>query len=386
MKALVILLFMLLVPLGIYAQNDTIAQQEYPKSVQGITNFADWAMDLVTFERENYTFFFLPLMGYEERTGFEIGVMPVWRFYIGDKPEKEGYYRPSNISPSVVVSTNGMLEFDLSSDFYTQNAWYIQNKWVYRSMPDKFFGIGNSGDKNQVSDFEVSKFEFSGKVMKGVMDELFVGINYDAGNYEISNIEGSVLTPEIPGYDGGGYFGVGPVVNYDQRNSIVYPTSGNYVELSYTKYFEAVAAYEFSSIKLDVRKFIDLGNNDRVLAFQGYVHSTRGDVPFYRMAVLGGKKLFRGIAHPYKYIDNHSAYLQVAYRSHLWWRLGYEAFAGVGNVFNEWDESVVEDLHLMTGIGLRFRVLEKEKLNFRMDLGVTNKGDRGIFFTLGEAF
>ena len=78
--------------------------------------------------------------------------------------------------------------------------------------------------------------------------------------------------------------------------------------------------------------------------------------------------------------------LQIVYRSRLWWKLGYEVFTGVGNVFDTWNKNVIQNLHSMGGLGVRMRVLDSEKLSLRLDYGVSSRGDKGLYFTLGEAF
>ncbi|WP_066629402.1 BamA/TamA family outer membrane protein [Labilibacter marinus] len=370
----------------IKAQQDTVRTEKVPGLLENVADLADWGMDLVTFEKEKYTFFFLPLMHYEERTKLSFGVMPVWRFYIGGKQEGSAYYRPSNIAPSVVYSTSGMYEVELLSEFYTPNNWRLKNRWVYQSMPDKFYHIGNETDKSEYSEFDVKKLEFIGDVMKGLNQELFVGLNYDVGFYEITDVQSDILNEDVLGYDGGTVAGFGPMVSYDSRNSVLFPDAGSFVSLSYTYYPESISEYNFSSFTLDARNFLKLGNKQSVLATQLYMKSAIGDVPFYRLPVLAGKRLFRGISHPYKYMDKNSLYLQAAYRSHLWWRLGYEVFTGAGNVFQKWNSDVFSKVHLMGGAGLRFRILEDEKLNFRFDYAVSSRGNSGFFFTLGEAF
>ncbi|MCW3807833.1 BamA/TamA family outer membrane protein [Plebeiibacterium marinum] len=354
--------------------------------VNGLTSLTEWGIDLITIERENSTFFFLPVAGYENRTGLSIGLLPSWRFYLGGKEEGQGFYRPSNISVSGEFSTSGMYEFYLSSKFYTKNNWYLKTKWMVQHMPDKFYLLGNSSDKSVFSDIEENKLEFTGRIMKIVRDKWFLGVNYDFSSYNIKNIDGLVFNPSVRGYRDAWVAGVGPSVTYDNRNSVIYPMRGMFFESSYLNYFRALGDYDFSTFKFDYRTYVDLGKNEQVIAMQAVVKSTAGDVPFYRMSEIGGKRLFRGISHPYKYLDNHSFYVQAAFRSRLWWRLGCEVFSGVGNVFDKLGSSMLEDMHVMGGAGLRIRVLENEKLSFRIDYGMTNRGDSGVFFTLGEAF
>ena len=66
-----------------------------------------------------------------------------------------------------------------------------------------------------------------------------------------------------------------------------------FLETSYLKYLPSIGDYDFSAFKLDVRTYLGLGAKERVLAFQSVIKSTSGDVPFYRLSEIGGKRLFR---------------------------------------------------------------------------------------------
>lgn len=351
-----------------------------------MANITEWGIDLITIEKENSTFFFLPVVGYEERTGLSIGLLPSWRFYLGGKEEGEGYFRPSSISVSSEFSTTGMYEFYLSTKFYTKKNWYIQTKWVLQQMPDRFYTLGNSSDKTYYSEIEENKIAFTGRLLKIINKKWFVGLNYDMAYFDVNNVEGDIFNMSIAGYGKDWIAGMGPSFTYDNRNNVVYPKSGVFIESSFLHYFPQVGAYDFSSFKLDARTYIDLGKKDQVLAFQAMIKATNGEVPFYRLSALGGKRAFRGISRPYKYLEDNSAYAQMAYRRMMWWRIGCEVFTGVGNAFDRFDAALFDNLHVMAGAGLRLRVLENEKLSFRIDYGATNRGDSGVFFTLGEAF
>ncbi len=391
-RSLLLLCIILLSVFNIHAQTDSARKYNSttPTSssslVNGITSLTEWGMDLITIEKENSTFFFLPVVGYENRTGLSLGLLPSWRFYLGGKEEGNGYFRPSNISVSCEFSTSGMYEFYTSSKFYTKNNWYLKTKWMIQYMPDQFYEIGNASNKDTYSEIEENKLEFTGRIMKIVNQKWFVGLNYDFGSYKVKNTEGDVFNEEVLGYQKAWVTGVGSSVTYDSRNSVVYPVKGMFLETSYLKYLPSIGDYDFSTFKLDIRTYFALGAKERVLAFQSVIKSTSGDVPFYRLSEIGGKRLFRGISRPYKYLDNHSAYIQAAFRSKLWWRFGCEVFTGVGNVFEQFDSDMFTKVHVMGGAGLRLRVLENEKLSFRIDYGMTNRGDSGVFFTLGEAF
>ncbi|SMO86161.1 hypothetical protein SAMN06265379_110107 [Saccharicrinis carchari] len=389
-KALVLGCLFGLLKFTVNAQTDTLSHADRTGIMQRVANFADWGVDLITFKKENYTFFLLPVMAYEERTKLAIGVMPVWRFYLGKGKagrHHEGlYYRPSNVSPSLVTSTTGMYQFEFNSDFYFIKDWYIQSKWIYQWMPDKYYPVGNDVDKTLYSDVDIKKIEFAGRLMKGLNKEVFVGLNYDVGFYDVKNKYANNLTADIAGFNGQNVVGGGLVVSYDSRNSIVYSNTGSFVSVAHLWYPKKLGDFAFSTLTFDARHFFKLGSRGKVLGAQLYIKSATGNIPFYRMPVLGGKNLFRGIAQPYKYMDKNSMYLQAAYRSPIWWRLGYEVFAGAGRVHSQWDGSLLKHMHLMGGLGLRVKVLEEEGLSVRFDYGMSTTGDTGLFFTLGEAF
>ncbi len=389
-KITILLLLIVFLSATLRGQIDSVGSQQNKGFVQKMAYLAESGLDILTFEGENYTFFLLPVAAYEERTKLVLGVMPVWRFYLGKdnsvEQSENSYFRPSNISPSIIFSTNGMFGLEISSDFYFKNNWYLQNKWQYQSAFYNYYSVGNEVNKDLFSEVEIKKIEILGKAMKGFSKEFFAGIIYDVGIYDVINEDVGILNPDVPGYDGQRVVGIGPTATIDNRNSIVYPSSGSFVNVSYLWYPEKVSNFSFSSLTFDARHFIKLGARNQVLASQFYLKSANGSIPFYRLPVLGGKNLFRGISRPYKFMDNNSMYLQTAYRSHLWWRLGYEVFAGTGKVYHQWDSSILKNLHLMGGLGLRFKLLEKEGLNVRLDYGMSSSGDNGVYFTLGEAF
>lgn len=274
--------------------------------VQKVAILAESGLDLLTFEEENYTFFLLPVAAYEERTKLQLGVMPIWRFYLGkDKSVEQSehvYFRPSNISLTIIFSTNGMYGLDISSDFYFRNNWYLQNKWKYQRIFAKYYPVGNNAIKDSYSEVEIKKIEFLGKAMKGFSKEIFVGLNYDLGIYDVANEDVKngdigILNSYIPGYDGQRVIGMGPTATFDNRNNIVYPSAGSFVNVAYLWYPDKLSNFTFSSLAFDARHFIKLGAREQVLATQLYLKSATGNIPFYRLPVLGGSNLLIGRAH-----------------------------------------------------------------------------------------
>jgi hypothetical protein len=77
--------------------------------------------------------------------------------------------------------------------------------------------------------------------------------------------------------------------------------------------------------------------------------------------------------------------LEVEYRYPLIWRFSGVAFAGLGAIAGAVDELVGVPLRPAGGVGLRFAINQRERLNLRLDFGI-GPGTYGFYFMVGEAF
>jgi hypothetical protein len=111
---------------------------------------------------------------------------------------------------------------------------------------------------------------------------------------------------------------------------------------------------------------------------------TTGDVPFYKLPALGGKRM-RGYFNG-RYRDNFYMVMQLEYRQMVWWRLGFAVFGGVGNVAEEMIDFSFKNIKYNFGAGLRLMFNEAEKVNLRVDFGMGSGGNAGLYFGIEEAF
>ncbi|TRX65977.1 BamA/TamA family outer membrane protein [Carboxylicivirga sp. M1479] len=370
----------------LHAQEPAVSDTTDNTFVEKAAVLVEDVIDLVTIEKGRSTISLYPMAGYSPRTGFEIGVMPVWRI----KPkniDENRFYRPTTIAPSITIATKGMYEVEFDVLAFTSNRWMFISKFQYLYLPDEFYGIGNQQKEPPFSQFDINRFAFSSDVLKGINDSWFIGLRFDINYDEFSNFEGDLLNPSVLGYAGGWVNGIGPGMAFDNRDDQLYPTKGWFVIFSAAAYDSFMGSdYQFGSASLDARKFISLNEDKSILGFQAVVNARVGDVPFYKLSSIGGKRMLRGIAHPYRYMDKHSWFAQAEWRRHIWWRIGAVAFAGTGKVSPDFFQSPFSDLHVVAGAGARFKVLPDEGLNFRIDFGISNHGDNGVYFTIREAF
>jgi len=88
-----------------------------------------------------------------------------------------------------------------------------------------------------------------------------------------------------------------------------------------------------------------------------------------------------------RYRDKDQVVLQAEYRMPVYRRLGAVVFGGIGNVSNNCDYIALEGLKYSYGGGLRIALTRSEKLNLRLDYGISRGArSKGFYFQLGEAF
>ncbi len=72
-------------------------------------------------------------------------------------------------------------------------------------------------------------------------------------------------------------------------------------------------------------------------------------------------------------------------RQHLIWRLGGAVFAGLGQVAPALDDFDDNRLLWSAGLGLRFRLTEQNRMNYRTDIAWGRNGFE-FYFSITEAF
>jgi outer membrane translocation and assembly module TamA len=163
-------------------------------------------------------------------------------------------------------------------------------------------------------------------------------------------------------------------------------TAGSYIDFSYTLHRKFVgSAFDYAITTLDARTYFQpFAHLRHVLAFQIYGNFTNGDTPFTDLAAMGGSKIMRGY-YEGRYLDNYLLATQVEYRLPLWRRIGAVGFISVGEVASQFNEFSFSGIKPAGGIGLRYKIMEKENLNLRLDVAF-GKNTSGIYINISEAF
>ncbi len=174
---------------------------------------------------------------------------------------------------------------------------------------------------------------------------------------------------------------IGANLMYDSKNSQTYPTKGLLAGLFY-KIFPSWLSNDstFNKINLFANYYYSL-NSTMVLASRLSINAALGsEVPFVAQSYVGNKDI-RGYTKG-AYRGDQTYALQSELRWTFYKKWGVVGFFGLAMAHSP---SETSPLLPGGGVGLRYQMLSKFKMNIGIDAAV-GKDDWGIYFRIGEAF
>ena len=327
-----------------------------------------------------------PAIAYTPETDLSFGVFALMVL----KNKSNHYsYTPNLISPKIIYTLNNQSILTLDGSFFTEKNSRLDTEIKYSNYPDYFYGLGNRNDPKIKEMYKRQFISTQGFVMKEITSKLYAGVLFDFDYSVLQDlIANGLLNQENPnGLRGGRSVGAGIGFTFDDRDHILYPRKGKFIQIGSRWYGSMIGSdYKYQHFFFDYRQYEKIFSDQRILAFQLAAQFNQGNIPFYKLSKLGGKDYLRGIDNTNLYTAQHSFYVQIEGRQHLFWRLGGVLFAGVGDVFDNLKALNIESLKLNYGIGGRFQALKEQILNIRLDLGFTHNGQSAIYFSVKEAF
>jgi hypothetical protein len=254
-------------------------------------------------------------------------------------------------------------------------------KYIYN-----FFGTGNDFSPDYIEKFSAMYPRIRFSATKQIKPHLFMGIRLGYEDFDFTKVDsGGILDKMlVVGSRGGRHSSLGFQTNYDSRDALFSPTRGWVVESYIYNAGSFVGGdFNFQRFFVDASHYKAVGKNG-VLAFNGALVLSAGNVPFHQMPVIGGTKRLRGY-YEGKYSDKNLAILQTEYRFPLFWRFGAVVFGGVGEVASTPLGWSLANVRYNYGGGLRLMLDKAQRINIRADYGFGYK-TRGFYVTIGEAF
>lgn len=343
---------------------------------------------------------FFPVLSYSSDSGFMGGGIYSRYDYTGGVLPYRSY-----LQSTAVISTKGFVKFEAAyekvgtfgSDIRSTTELFF-NRITYNN----YFGIGNSTtfDK-QLWEDEYYFFEtlsggaaFRGRkplYRRGASSfDLFagIGLEYHISYERMSSSSYANFTPN--GSKGGWTTLLETGFVWENRNSEFNPTSGNRVELEVRHAPFFLSRYEFTTLKLDVRKYVNLF--DRLtLALRAEGRHAGGDVPFWEFSTLGDQGRLRG--YPLNRFQGNSA-ISVNAELRTWFlhfpeytaKIGVQLFTDAGRVFTAGDDAgdLLRGYKQTFGIGGALSVYNPDFI-LRGDLGFSEDVAR-IYVGIGYLF
>jgi outer membrane protein assembly factor BamA len=172
---------------------------------------------------------------------------------------------------------------------------------------------------------------------------------------------------------------IGPRFQWDSRDNVFYPRQGLLTEVATDFFAEGLGSnFSYQYYKVSFNKYNKFGDH-QVLAVRGMGCAAAGDrVPIYDLCLFGTSNDLRGYPGG-RFQDRRMFATQAEYRlmfpfQGIWGRFGVVAFGGVGAIGAKFSDIGANDLLPAGGGGVRFRLLKKYPINFRVDYGIGKVG------------
>lgn len=303
--------------------------------------------------------------------------------------KKDSAIRTSNMQALALYSLKKQFIAAINGTIYFPGEKYILSQQLsYSFFPDKFWGLGRNAPDSNSEPYTFRQFYIYLHGQRSLARHLFIGALYEYQRLiKVEYKPGGLFDKlNIPGRDGYQISGMGASLTYDTRNDAFAPDKGIFIQ-GYFNHFARVfgSDFNYTNYVIDARGFIKTYKK-QVLALQAFAFLNNGNVPLRSLASFGGANSMRGY-YGGRYRDKDQAVLQAEYRAPLYRRLGGVIFGGVGNVSNNCDYLGMNALKYSYGGGLRIALTKSERINLRLDYGISRGGQSsGFYFQLGEAF
>jgi outer membrane protein assembly factor BamA len=329
-------------------------------------------------------FIVVPLINYAPETSVGFGITGQYLFRF----KNDSILKPSITGSTFLYTLKKQYIINPSWDFFfKKNKHRITGAFVYQRYPDSFFGIGNNNADSDREKFSSDYLLLKTRMVSRLPKSFFIGpqIRFEKMYNMKTDSAGLFQQLLVVGRNGYTATGAGLSVIYDTRDNVLFPFKGFYVVASHHTYPEWLGTdFPLTNLNIDARYYWNI-KGSHVMVFNGYGNFNFGNTPFKMMSMLGGANIFRGYFMG-RYRDNNALVAQMEYRFPIFWRFIGVGFAAVGDVYSNVNYLSTKDLKVAGGVGLRFTIDAKERINIRFDAAWGRFKSHGFYLGILEAF
>lgn len=324
---------------------------------------------------------FLGGPSYSSSTSASLAIMAAGQYYAG----KDTVTPVSNMTIYAQGSVKGLYNFGLRGYHVTpRDRMRIHYHTSFLHFPSEFWGIGYDmeHDNDNQSDYTLQRVRVEGDMLVHLPNDVFIGpavkfLYAEAVKMERPELWEGRRTKQIT-------TGVGFIFSRDTRDVPTAPYSGLNLRLEqmfYPRFMGCKEPFILTDVTVGwYHKFYSSG----VFAAQYHSAFTYGGHPGWTMMpTLDGSSALRGYFEG-RYRDNNEMDLAVELRQHIWGRNWVVVWAGVGQVFPNFQNWRWGNMLPEAGLGYRWEF--KKRVNVRVDFGLGRHGSHAFTLSLNEAF
>jgi hypothetical protein len=296
---------------------------------------------------------------------------------------------------TVLLGKSTTIDEDYEFEFEDYGLWdgraFIETKVLYElDSTERFFGIGNGSDEDRESNYTGANFY--AEAMPGVYLLPKVNAAFQTRVHHLDVKRGQVDEfpfvreefPGVPGLEPAWYWTNRLSLSFDSRDSRKLPTEGTFA----TTYVEAAdrrlgSESSFWRYGVEGRHFVPFRKQrNPILAMRArldYMDGPRKETPFWLLNSLGGRRSLRGFGSD-RFIDFNRSLVSAELRTTVWSvdlfgvtaEVELAPFVETGQVFASRNDSPIDDLHWVYGLG--FRGIVRPQIVAYVDVGAGEEG------------
>lgn len=268
----------------------------------------------------------------------------------------------------------------MQQNYWKEDTWRFTGAAGYLDLKLDLL-VPESGDnEDRGLDWLVDGYLFQGRLSRRIKGGWYAGVTarylditqaldrgVEDGNYNISSNISAVS--------------LGLNLDYDSRDLPSNAYQGRYLELkALTSHQSNAEDDSYQSYHARFRSYHPL-RDSLVLAWEVNGCARGGEVPLWDTCRLG----LRGFSAT-SYLGKRSLYAQAEIRWRVYKRWGLVGFAGAGRVYESFLGIGEDDTIPSYGAGIRFMVLESQRINVRVDYARSQDGNDAWYLSVTEAF
>lgn len=316
--------------------------------------------------------FFLPVILYGSDTGLMAG------FIYMNFP----YSAPYAWQTALLYTEKEQLQCSIGMQrTFKEGDYLFLSSISFSDWPSTFWGIGGKAPDGEEEDYTLVTQQASGSFLWRLGDGLYLGPTLAASRFSVEDLtaDGQLVQGKIIGSDGADAVGLGLHLLRDRRDNA---RTGSAFDLKTLFYEESFGSSQtFRQLNAGYTRLIPVTASG-VLAVNGRLTLSDGDVPFQLLPSLGSDRLMRGIETDH-YRDRHFLAIQGEYRFPISGRWSGVTFLAFGNVADRAHDLNLEKI--AGGGGVRYAMDASQRFKLRLDLGFNEDGS-AVYFGLQDAF